>query len=406
MQPVSRTSRAATSSARSPSSAAAARRIPARTSYGSAAHAGCAALAALTAASRSSGDATPAVPIGSCAALSRTVSVSPPPGERNSPSTKILPSQTARCWSSCTGSPLPRSKRMDNAFRHARERNVACQAWHERGSRGRLARMASLADISRRAGTSVATASRVLNGSTHPVSEATRARVLAAAADLGYAPSALAQALVQRSSRIIGVIVNDIVDPYFAEIARGVEDVAGRMGYLVMVCNADRRPEAELEYVRALREYHALGIVFAGSGTPESAENAALDAAVGAAGARVVALARREFPAHLVHVDNAAAAYDVTDYLISLGHRRIAFVAGAPGLATSLERERGFGAAMAAAGLGAGLRVAGGFDFEAGLAAGRELLGTRPLPEAVLAANDEAAIGVLTALRQADVDVP
>ena len=110
--------------------------------------------------------------------------------------------------------------------------------------------MASLADISRRAGTSVATASRVLNGSTHPVSEATRARVMEAAADLGYQPSALAQALVQRSSRIIGVIVNDIVDPYFAEIARGVEDVAGRNGHLVMVCNADHRVEAEIEYVR------------------------------------------------------------------------------------------------------------------------------------------------------------
>jgi LacI family transcriptional regulator len=266
--------------------------------------------------------------------------------------------------------------------------------------------IASLADISRRAGTSVATASRVLNGSTHPVSAETRARVLAAAADLGYAPSALAQALVSRSSRIIGVIVNDIVDPYFAEIARGVEDVAGRMGYLVMVCNADRRPEAELQYVRALREYHALGIVFAGSGTPESAENAALDAEVAAAGARVVALAQREFPAHLVHVDNAAAAYDVTDYLISLGHRRIAFVAGPAGLATSLQRERGFGAAMEAAGLPDGLRLAGGFDFEAGLAAGRELLARRAVPDAVVAANDEAAIGVLTALRQAAVDVP
>src|SRR5687768_5457651 len=190
---------------------------------------------------------------------------------------------------------------------------------------------------------------RVLNGSTHPVSEATRARVMAAAEDLGYAPSALAQALVQRSSRIIGVIVNDIVDPYFAEIARGVEDVAGRMGYLVMVCNADRRPEAELEYVRALREYHALGIVFAGSGTPENAANAALDAEVGAAGARVVALAQREFPAHLVHVDNAAAAFEVTEHLLSLGHRRIAFVDGPEGLATSMQRARGFEAAMGAA---------------------------------------------------------
>ena len=96
----------------------------------------------------------------------------------------------------------------------------------------------------------------------------------------------------------------------------------------------------------------------------------------------------------------------MTDYLISLGHRRIAFVAGPEGLATSLQRERGFLAAMEAAGLPADLRIGGGFDFEAGLAAGRALLGTRPLPDAVVAANDEAAIGVLTALRHAEVDVP
>ena len=86
--------------------------------------------------------------------------------------------------------------------------------------------MASLADISRRAGVSIATASRVLNGSTHPVSDATRRRVLAAADELGYRPSELARALVKRTSRIVGVIVGDIVDPYFAEIARGVEDAA------------------------------------------------------------------------------------------------------------------------------------------------------------------------------------
>ena len=185
-------------------------------------------------------EATPTAPIGSCAALSSTVSVSPPSGARNPPSTKILPSQAARCSSSCIGVPLSSIARADNVC-HTVATRVA--AWQDRQA------MASLADISRRAGTSVATASRVLNGSTHPVSEATRARVMEAAADLGYQPSALARALVTRSSRIIGVIVNDIVDPYFAEIARGVEDVAGRSGHLVMVCNADHRVEAESEYV-------------------------------------------------------------------------------------------------------------------------------------------------------------
>src|SRR5918992_4242174 len=104
--------------------------------------------------------------------------------------------------------------------------------------------MASLADISRRAGVSIATASRVLNGSTHPVSPAMRLRVVRAAEELGYRPSELARALVKRNSRIIGVIVGDIVDPYFAEIARGVDDVAFENGYLTMVCNIDRRPES------------------------------------------------------------------------------------------------------------------------------------------------------------------
>src|SRR4029079_19687235 len=133
-------------------------------------------------------------------------------------------------------------------------------AWQDRQA------MASLADISRRAGTSVATASRVLNGSTHPVSEATRARVMEAAADLGYQPSALARALVTRSSRIIGVIVNDIVDPYFAEIARGVAEVGADLGYLTMVCSAEAGSDAELGHLRQLRDYHAAGIVFAASG--------------------------------------------------------------------------------------------------------------------------------------------
>ena len=270
--------------------------------------------------------------------------------------------------------------------------------------------MASLADISRRAGTSVATASRVLNGSTHPVSEATRARVLQAAADLGYAPSALAQALVTRSSRIIGVIVNDIVDPYFAEIARGVEDVAGRMGHLVMVCNADRRPEAELEYVRALREYHAVGHRVRGQRRARRPANARSPRSVAAArerGARVVALAHREFDALRVGVDNAAAAYDVTDYLISLGHRRIAFVEGPQGLYTSAERlrrlprrdgRRGAGRRPA---LPRRLRLRGRRGRRAG---GCSPAGRCPTP--CVAANDEAAIGVLTSLRHAEVDVP
>jgi LacI family transcriptional regulator len=266
--------------------------------------------------------------------------------------------------------------------------------------------MASLADISRRAGVSIATASRVLNGSTHPVSDATRRRVLAAADELGYRPSELARALVKRTSRIVGVIVGDIVDPYFAEIARGVEDVAARDGYLTMVCNADRRPEAELAHLAVLRDYHAAGVVFAGSGYEHAAEEAALCEAVAElveGGSTVVALAARDLDCPSVLVDNRAAARDATEHLLELGHRRIAFVEGPPGLHTSTQRLEGFEAAIAAAGAEP-VVVPGGFEFEAGAAAAEVLM--QDVPDAVLGVNDEVAIGLLTGLRRSGIDVP
>lgn len=266
--------------------------------------------------------------------------------------------------------------------------------------------MASLADISRRAGVSIATASRVLNGSSHPVSDATRDRVLAAADELGYRPSELARALVKRTSRIVGVIVGDIVDPYFAEIARGVEDVAAGVGHLTMVCNADRRPAAELAHLGVLRDYHAAGVVFAGSGYEHVAEAAALREAVEelrAAGSVVVALASRDLDCPSVLVDNRGAARDATEHLLELGHRRIAFVEGPAGLHTSVQRLQGFEEAVATVGAEA-IRLPGGFEFEAGAAAAETLLAD--LPDAVLGVNDEVAIGLLTGLRRAGVDVP
>jgi LacI family transcriptional regulator len=269
--------------------------------------------------------------------------------------------------------------------------------------------MASLADISRRANVSITTASRVLNGSTHPVSEKTRARVLAAADELSYQPSALARALVTRNSRIIGVIVGSIVDPYFAEIARGVDDVAGRMGYLTMVCNADRHTEAELAHLHILRDYQAAGVVFASSGYAEDEHGDDLARAVAdlsERGSAVVALAQRDFECLQAVVDNRAAAYDITDYVASLGHRRIAFVDGPAGLYTTALRREGFESAMRDAGLDAGLCFDGGFEYEAGYNAALRMMAAGPLPDAVVGVNDEVAIGVLTGLRQAGVDVP
>src|SRR5207248_7094077 len=125
--------------------------------------------------------------------------------------------------------------------------------------------MATITEVARRAGVSIATVSRVLNPvAEYPVAAATRRRVLVAAAALQYSPSALARALVTRRSRMVGVLLGDIVDPYFAEIVRGIEDVARRAGYLVVICNTSRDPGTERRYVAALREYRAEAIIFLG----------------------------------------------------------------------------------------------------------------------------------------------
>lgn len=267
----------------------------------------------------------------------------------------------------------------------------------------------SLAEVARRAEVSIATASRVINDSPHPVAEATRERVLAAAQELGYSPSALARALVTRRSRIIGVIVGDIIDPYFAEITRGIEDVCSKAGYMTIVCNADRRTEIEIEQLKVLTDYHAEGVVFAGSGYAEDERGGELAALVERArdrGIKVLALARRDFEPPSVLVDNRAVAREVTEYLISLGHRRIAFIEGPAGLFTSAERLRGYEEAMEEAGLEPGPIHDGDFTYDLGHAAAVRLLADAELPDAVIGANDETAIGALAALRQAGIAVP
>lgn len=266
----------------------------------------------------------------------------------------------------------------------------------------------SLADVARRANVSQATASRVVSNSTYPVSPEIRERVLAAASELDYTPSALARALATRHSRLLSVIVGDVVDPYFAEIARGVEDVARASGHLTFVCNADGDTAAELRYVQLLGEYRAEGIIFAGGGDDGDRDAAALAAAVteaAAAGVRMVSLAPRSFETTAVTIDNRGAMTDATSHLVTLGHRRIAYLEGPAGLSTSIERASGFCDAMRAAGLDASCRYPGRFDYESGRRAAAAMV-VDGLPDGVVASSDIAAIGLLTGLREAGVGVP
>src|SRR5690348_13574024 len=123
--------------------------------------------------------------------------------------------------------------------------------------------MISIVDVARKAGVSPATASRVLTNSNHPVSKETADRVLRAAAELGYVPSGIAQALVSGSTRTVAVMVHDIADAYFSEIARGVEDAGAVHGYMVMICNTDRDSRKEMAYLHTLLNFRVDGVIFA-----------------------------------------------------------------------------------------------------------------------------------------------
>jgi LacI family transcriptional regulator len=268
---------------------------------------------------------------------------------------------------------------------------------------------ATLADVARHANVSAATASRVLSGSSYPVSTQTRERVKRAAADLGYAPHALARALVTRQSQTIGVIVGDMIDPYFAEIASGVEEFARGAGCLTIICKADRSPERERAYLRLLRGHRAGGVVFAGGTYVDSREMDALRADASRAvaeGMRIVDLGERGFAdMPTITVDNRAVLSDLTTYLVSLGHHNIAFLEGPRGFSTSDIRLQGYLDAMREAGIEPTLIDTGGFDFESGRAAALRLL-AGSLPDAIIAFSDESALGVLMALRQAGIAVP
>lgn len=269
----------------------------------------------------------------------------------------------------------------------------------------------SLVEVARAAGVSVATASRVLSNSDHPISAETRKRVLRAAAALGYYPSAVARALVTQQTNIVGVIVGDIDDPYFSTIVRGIQDTAREHGYLTVVCNSDRNPEIELDYVRTLRDYRVDGLIFAGGGLDDKDYLTRLEPLLSAMkerGARIVGIGQHRFSSARVDIDNSGATQKMTEYLLGLGHREIAYIKGPVGLTTSSSRFEAHYLTLQrhAGSLNPELVVQGDFTFESGFEGTTYLFESGHIPTAIFAANDQMAIGALVAVQRRGLQVP
>ncbi|MGH3712723.1 MAG: LacI family DNA-binding transcriptional regulator [Micromonosporaceae bacterium] len=274
----------------------------------------------------------------------------------------------------------------------------------------------TLTDVARRAGVSLATASRALHGGDRTVGDALRERVLAAAAELDYTPNAQAQAMARGRTDMIGLLVHDIADPYFSSIAAGVIEAAEPHGLLVTVASTVRRPERELRYVAALRRQRARAVILAGSRDDDPDLLRRLGAELtgfASTGGRVVLIGQRALGLDTVVVENRSGARALGRALLELGHRRFGVLAGPRGLLTARDRLAGFREALRHAGaeLPDPYVIHGEFTRDGGYAAMSQLLdraadASTPGATCVFAVNDVMAVGAVAALRDRGVRVP
>jgi DNA-binding LacI/PurR family transcriptional regulator len=263
--------------------------------------------------------------------------------------------------------------------------------------------MSSIRDVARAAGVSTATVSHVINN-TRFVSEEVRARVLAAVELCGYYPNAHARSLASGRSRILGLVVSDISNPFFPELVKAIETAAFERGYDVVLSNTNYDPERASHYVRRFIERKVAGVALMTS---------ELDTAlVGELARREVSVVFLDLGEPGVHMSNLRVNYEsgieeAIRHLVGLGHRDVAFVGGPPHLPSAARRLEAFRASMTRHLPDAPVRLLeGDFKLEGGKRAGRELLGGRGLPTAVLAANDMMALGVMAEFRAAGLNVP
>jgi LacI family transcriptional regulator len=269
----------------------------------------------------------------------------------------------------------------------------------------------TLQDVARQAGVSLATASRVLNG-TAQVRTDLRERVLAAAGELAYTPNAHAQALASSSSKVIGVICHDVSDPYFASVARGVMRAAADRDLMVMLASTFRDPAREVEYIAMLRAQRARAILLIGSGFEDRDWERSMGAELEPyrrAGGRVAVVSRhRSLKVDTVLPQNREGAAALAACLLDLGHRDFAVLTGPRELTTVADRFGGFSAAVTGAGLELppARVVEAAFTRDGGYAATTELIRRGPLPTCVFAVTDVMAIGALAAFRDHGISVP
>jgi DNA-binding LacI/PurR family transcriptional regulator len=256
-------------------------------------------------------------------------------------------------------------------------------------------------DVARLAGVSRALVSLVIRDSPK-VSERSRRDVLAAAEQLGYRPNLIARNLASRRTMMIGVLLNDLHNPFFAEVADGILEAAGQSDYRILFSTGRRRPGDEAEAVEAFLELRVDGVILVSPSIPVSQ----VEAAAGDVPLVVVCRSLRSQVVDTVTNDERVGADLAVAHLVELGHRHIVHIDGGRG-AGGPQRREGYRRAMRRHGLAARARIVhGDFTEESGARAVAELLDGAALPTAIFAANDVSAVGAFDRLEEAGLRVP
>ncbi|HSY81530.1 MAG TPA: LacI family DNA-binding transcriptional regulator [Gemmatimonadaceae bacterium] len=262
---------------------------------------------------------------------------------------------------------------------------------------------ATIRDVARAAGVSVATVSRVFNNS-GPVHEETRARVREVAGALRYSPNSAARSLITAKSNTLGVLLPDLYGEFFSEVIRGIDQTAQHNGYHVLVSSSHETQEHIEGAIRAMRGRVDGLIVMSpdidgpalAANLPDSLPVVLLNCAVDGTSYDAIS------------VDNFGGAYAMVRHLLSTGGTRVAIITGSSRNYDARERLRGYRAALRDAGAEQqeGWEIAGDFTETGGYRAAREIAALSPRPTAVFAANDAMAIGALSAFREVGLRVP
>lgn len=257
----------------------------------------------------------------------------------------------------------------------------------------RSAHMVKIRDVAQEAGLSVATVSRALNGLS-TVNPLYARRVFDAAARLGYRPNSIARSLRRQKTDVVALIISDITNPFFTAIARGVEDVAQRNGYSVILCNADENAEKEDQYIGVAESAQVAGVIL----SPHSSETDV--SRLTAAGVPLVVVDRPLAESRdCVTVLSAEGAHAATHHLLDEGWQHPACITGPDDATTALDRLRGYRLALAEAGVRNEIVVHEQFTQAGGAAAVQFLLDSGHRPDSYFVANAPMALGVISELK-------